>query len=85
MKLGGVQHHFRKRETRKNEKKSFINVTLFIMNFDNFETFITYHNVLLEVCFIHTHTQKNYRYNFLLEFQNCSCNKDFLPLFPSAY
>ena len=26
--------------------------------FDNFETFITYYNVLLEVSFIHTHTQK---------------------------
>ena len=31
------------------------------------------------------HTHKNYNYVFLLEFWNCSCNTNFLPLFPSAY
>ena len=33
--------------------------------FDNFYTFITYNNVFLGLYFIHTHTHKNYHYNFL--------------------
>ena len=32
----------------------------------------------------HAHTQ-NCHYNFLLQFLNCPCNTDFLPMFPSAY
>ena len=37
--------------------------------------FITYHNILEEVYFTHTHTHKNYHYSFLQEFWNCPCNK----------
>ena len=43
--------------------------------------FIAYHDVLLEVYLLHKHTQKNDHYKFLLEFRNCSCNTNFLPLF----
>ena len=31
------------------------------------------------------HTYKNYHYDFLLEFWNCSCNTNFLHLFLSTY
>ena len=43
---------------------------------------ITFYYML--VLYTRTHT-KDCHYNFLLEFRNCPCNRNFLPLFPSAY
>ena len=35
--------------------------------------------------YTYAHTQQKYYFNFLLEFWNCLCNTNFLPMFPWAY
>ena len=90
--------HFQKKfELTSKSHTIFFNIFNFSF-FDKFDNFITYYHVLLHACSIHTnthththtHTQthahtQNCHYNFLLQFLNCPCNTDFLPMFPSAY
>ena len=74
MKFGEVQRFFRKVQT--NIKYSY-EVLKF---FDNFDTFIMYHNILLEVYFIYAH-KNNYHYNFLVEFRNFPTKQTFFLCF----
>ena len=78
MKFGEVQRYFKKSVNY--HKKFFYE---FLKFFDNFHTFIAYFNIFLEV--IHMHTQKNYRYNVLLEIRNYTCNTSVLALSLSSY